>query len=42
MRNIYTHLAQADIAKRAKDFSDYFDQTKRKLATQLATENLIP
>lgn len=42
MRNIYTHLAQADIAKRAQDFSDYFDQTKRKLATQLATENLIP
>ena len=42
MRNIYTHLSQSDIAKRARDFSDYFDQTKRKLATELATENKIP
>lgn len=39
MRNIYTHLSQADIAKRAQDFSNYFDPEKRKLATQLATEN---
>lgn len=38
MRNIYTHLSQADIAKRAQDFSNYFDPEKRKLATQLATE----
>ena len=41
MRNIYTHLSQSDIAKRAQDFSDYFDQNKRKLATELATENKI-
>jgi len=30
MHNIYTHLAQQDIAKRAQDFSDYFDEEKRK------------
>ncbi len=30
MHNIYTHLAQRDIAKRAQDFSDYFDAEKRK------------
>ena len=42
MRNIYTHLSQSDIAKRAQDFSDYFDQNKRKLATELATENKTP
>lgn len=39
MRNIYTHLSQADIAKRAQDFSNYFDPEKRKLATQLAIES---
>lgn len=31
MRNIYTHLSQSDIAKRAQDFSDYFDKEKRKI-----------
>lgn len=43
MRNIYTHLSQNDIAKRAADFSDYFDPEKRKakLATELATKNKI-
>ena len=30
MHNIYTHLAQKDIQKRSKDFSDYFDPEKRK------------
>ena len=30
MHNIYTHLAQKDIEKRAKDFSDYFDPKKRR------------
>lgn len=30
MHKIYTHLAQRDIAKRAQDFSDYFDLEKRK------------
>lgn len=30
MHNIYTHLAKQDIAKRAQDFSDYFDEEKRK------------
>jgi integrase len=30
MHNIYTHLAQRDIEKRSKDFSDYFDPEKRK------------
>lgn len=30
MHKIYTHLAQRDIAKRAQDFSDYFDEEKRK------------
>lgn len=29
MRRIYTHLSQADIAKRAQDFSDYFDPAKK-------------
>lgn len=29
MHNIYTHLAQKDIEKRSKDFSDYFDRSKR-------------
>jgi len=28
MHNIYTHLAEKDIAKRAQDFSNYFDPTK--------------
>lgn len=31
MRNIYTHLSQSDISKRAQDFSDYFDKEKRKI-----------
>ena len=30
MHKIYTHLAQKDIEKRSKDFSDYFDPKKRK------------
>lgn len=29
MRKIYTHLAQKDIAKRAEDFSNFFDQKKK-------------
>ena len=29
MHKIYTHLAQRDIAKRAQDFSDYFNPAKR-------------
>ena len=32
MHNIYTHLAQSDIAKRAQDFSDFFDPKKKKKA----------
>lgn len=42
MHTIYTHLAQKDIAKRSRDFCDYFTADaikKRKLATELATEN---
>ena len=38
MHNIYTHLAQKDIAKRSSDFCDYFTaeaMKKRKLATEL-------
>lgn len=34
MHNIYTHLAQKDIEKRSKDFSDYFDLQKRKEKTE--------
>lgn len=30
MHKIYTHLAQRDIANRAQQFSDYFDEEKRK------------
>jgi len=30
MRKIYTHLAQKDIAKRAQDFSNFFDPAKKK------------
>lgn len=30
MHKIYTHLAQKDIEKRSKDFSDFFDPAKRK------------
>lgn len=30
MHNIYTHLAQKDIEKRSRDFSDFFDPEKRK------------
>lgn len=30
MHKIYTHLAQKDIEKRSRDFSDYFDPKKRK------------
>ena len=30
MHNIYTHLAQKDIEKRSKDFSDFFDPEKRQ------------
>ena len=30
MHKIYTHLAQKDIEKRSKDFSDFFDMEKRK------------
>lgn len=42
MHNIYTHLAQKDIAKRSSDFCDYFTaeaMKKRKLATELETKN---
>lgn len=42
MHNIYTHLAEKDIAKRGQQFVDYFDSDAvkmRKLATQLETEN---
>nr|DAW21329.1 MAG TPA: Integrase [Caudoviricetes sp.] len=42
MHNIYTHLAQKDIAKRSQDFCDWFSEEstkKRKLETQLATES---
>lgn len=41
MHNIYTHLAEKDIADRSKQFCDYFSDDaikRRKLATQLATE----
>jgi integrase len=34
MHKIYTHLAQKDIEKRSRDFSDYFDPEKRKKATK--------
>lgn len=34
MHKIYTHLAQRDIAKRAQDFSDYFDPEKKKQKAQ--------
>ena len=30
MHKIYTHLAQKDIEKRSREFSDYFDTEKRK------------
>lgn len=30
MRKIYTHLSQKDIAKRAEDFSNFFDPEKKK------------
>lgn len=39
MHNIYTHLAQKDIAKRSQDFCDWFSEEstkKRKLETPLA------
>ena len=29
MRKIYTHLSQKDIAKRAEDFSNFFDSEKK-------------
>lgn len=38
MRNIYTHLSQADIAKRAQDFSNYFDPSKRKFGNAIGNE----
>ena len=38
MHKIYTHLAQKDIAKRAQDFSDFFDPEKKK-KTQNGNEN---
>lgn len=44
MHNIYTHLAQKDIAKRSQEFCDWFstDAVKmRKLATGLEIENKI-
>lgn len=34
MHKIYTHLAQKDIEKRSKDFSDFFDAEKRKAKEQ--------
>ena len=39
MHKIYTHLAQKDIAKRAQDFSDYFDMEKRRKKSQIGNEN---
>ena len=42
MHNIYTHLAQKDIAKRSQDFCDWFSEEstkKRKLETPLATKD---
>lgn len=42
MHNIYTHLAQKDIAKRSQGFCDWFSEEstkKRKLETPLATES---
>lgn len=42
MHNIYTHLAEKDIAKRGHQIVDYFDSEaikNRKLATELETEN---
>ena len=38
MRNIYTHLSQSDIAKRAQDFSDFFDKEKRKNGNEIGNE----
>ena len=38
MKKIYTHLSQSDIAKRAKDFSDYFDQEKRQIGNAIGNE----
>ena len=41
MHNIYTHLAQKDIAARSQQFCDYFSTEaikKRKLETQMETE----
>lgn len=37
MHKIYTHLAEADIAKRSQDFSNYFDPEKRQ--SQNGNEN---
>lgn len=45
MHNIYTHLAQKDIADRSKQFCNYFSDEsmkRRKLETQLATESEKP
>jgi len=40
MHKIYTHLAQKDIAKRAQDFSNYFDPNKRgKNGNEIGNEN---
>lgn len=41
MHDIYTHLAKKDIAKRSKEFSDFFlpkEEKERKIETELETE----
>ena len=38
MHNIYTHLAEKDIAKRSQEFSDYFDLEKRKKKAESGDE----
>jgi integrase len=38
MHNIYTHLAERDIAKRSQEFSDYFDLEKRKKKAESGDE----
>ncbi len=38
MHNIYTHIAQADIAKRSQDFRDYFSKEKVKNGNENGNE----
>lgn len=42
MRKIYTHLAERDIAKRSKEFTDYFTpeaMKNRKIGNDTGNEN---